>query len=72
MIFFPMKNCYLFLTFARNTDCGYKLEHPHWGGSNVYPYSMFSSKNKKKYTPVDPSAVQDCLSYRTTTVPKYK
>ena len=28
-------------------DCGYALEPPRRGGSNVYPQSMFSSKNKK-------------------------
>ena len=31
----------LFLIFALNIDCGYSLELPHLGGSNVYPQSMF-------------------------------
>ena len=50
-----MKNCYIFLIFAQNIDCEYTLEPPQWGGSNEYPQSMFSSKNKKiMYTPVNP------------------
>ena len=32
---------------AQHIDCGYSLEPPRWGGSNVYPQSMSSSKNKK-------------------------
>ena len=45
----------IFLIFAPNIDCGYTLEPPHRGGSNVYPQSMFWSKNKKIiYTPVNP------------------
>ena len=32
---------------AQNIDCGYSLEPPRRGGSNKYPQSMFSSKNKK-------------------------
>ena len=31
----------------QNIDCGYSLEPPRRGGSNVYPQSMFWSKNKK-------------------------
>ena len=31
----------------RNTDCGYTLEPPRWGGSNEYQQSMFLSRNKK-------------------------
>ena len=34
--------------FAQNIDCGYLLEPPQRGGSNLYPQSMFFSKNKKK------------------------
>ena len=30
-----------FLTFALNIDCGYSLEPPHMGGSNLYPRSLF-------------------------------
>ena len=40
-----------FLIFAQNIDCGYTLEPPQtqtqWGGSNVYPQSMFQSKISK-------------------------
>ena len=32
---------------AQNINCGYSLEPPRGGGSNQYPQSMFSSKNKK-------------------------
>ena len=33
---------YLFFLFLiQNIDCGYSLEAPHRGGSNVYPQSMF-------------------------------
>ena len=39
---------YLFFLFLlQNIDCGYPLEPPRRGGSNVYPQSMFWSKNKK-------------------------
>ena len=39
---------YLFFLFLlQNIDCGYSLEPPRRGGSNVYPQSMFASKNKK-------------------------
>ena len=44
---------YLFFLFLlQNIDCGYSLEPPRRGGSNVYPQSMFWSKNMKNmYTP---------------------
>ena len=46
----------IFLIFAQNIDCGYKLEPPRRGGSNEYPQSMFLSKNKKnRYTPANPN-----------------
>ena len=46
----------IFLIFAQNIDCGYSLEPPRRGGSNVYPQSMFWSKNKKNmFTPAYPS-----------------
>ena len=46
----------IFLIFAQNIDCGYTLEPPCRGGSNVYPQSMFQSKNKKNmYTPAYPN-----------------
>ena len=33
---------YLFFLFLlQNIDCGYKLEPPRRGGSNLYPESMF-------------------------------
>ena len=53
---FQVKKFDIFLIFAQNIDCGYKLEPPHRGGSNEYPQSMFWSKNKKnRYTPAYPS-----------------
>ena len=39
------KNSVIFYISARNIDCGYSLEPPHWGGSNEYPQSTFLSKN---------------------------
>ena len=30
-----------FLSLLQNIDCGYSLEPPHGGGSNVCPQSMF-------------------------------
>ena len=30
-----------FLFLLQNIDCGYSLEPPHRGGSNMYPQSMF-------------------------------
>ena len=50
-----MKMFDIVLIFAQNFDCGYTLEPPRWGGSNEYPQSMFWSKNKKKYTTVNPN-----------------
>ena len=35
-----------FLFLLQNIDCGYSLEPPRRGGSNVYPQSVLS-KNKK-------------------------
>ena len=35
----------IFFLFLLNIDCGYTLEPPRRGGSNVYPQSMFWSKN---------------------------
>ena len=53
---FQLKTFDIFLIFAQNIDCGYKLEPPRRGGSNEYPQSMFWSKNKKnRYTPAYPS-----------------
>ena len=44
---FQLKIFDIFLIFAQNINCGYKLEPPRWGSSNEYPQSMFWSKNKK-------------------------
>ena len=53
---FQWKFLDIFLIFAQNIDFGYTLEPPRRGGSNEYPQSMFSSKNKKnRYTPAYPS-----------------
>ena len=39
---------YLFFLFLlQNIDCGYSLEPPRRGGSNVYPQSMFGAKTRK-------------------------
>ena len=41
---------YLFSLFLlQNIDCGYSLEPPRRGGSNLYPQSMFSVKIRKIY-----------------------
>ena len=44
---FRLKNSDIFHISAQNIDCGYSLELPQRGGSNVYPQSMFLSRNKK-------------------------
>ena len=31
------RSIHIFLIFAKNIDCGYSLEPPWRGGSNVYP-----------------------------------
>ena len=49
---FQMKFFDIFLIFAQNIDCGYTLEPPQWGGSNVYPQSMFWAKIEKKCIPL--------------------
>ena len=46
---FQIKYCNIFHVFAQNIDCGYTLEPPHVGGSNVYPQPMFYSKKKNEY-----------------------
>ena len=39
---------YLFFLFLlQNMDCGYSLEPPRWGGSDVCPQSMFWAKIRK-------------------------
>ena len=52
---FIRKMWIFFLFLLQNIDCGYSLEPPRRGGSNMYPQSMFWSKNKKnRYTPAYP------------------
>ena len=54
MKIFSSKILIFFLIFARNIDCGYKLELPQRVGSNEYPQSMFWIKNvKNRYTPAN-------------------
>ena len=43
---FQIKYSDIFHISAQDIDCGYSLEPPRRGGSNEYPQSMFSSKNK--------------------------
>ena len=42
-----IKNPDIFHISAQNIDFGYSLEPPRRGGSNEYPQSMFSSRNKE-------------------------
>ena len=44
---FPIKNSDIFHVSAQNIDCGYSLEPPRLGGSNVYPQSMFWAEIRK-------------------------
>ena len=44
---FQIKKSDMFIISAKNRDCGYSLEPPRRGGSNEYPQSMVSSRNKK-------------------------
>ena len=53
--FLDKKNSDIFQISAQNIDCGYSLEPPRRGGSNENPQTMFLSRNKKTYTPVNPS-----------------
>ena len=52
---FQEKNSDIFDISAQNIDCGFSLELPRQGGSNKYQQSMFWSRNKIMYTPVNPS-----------------
>ena len=46
----------IFNISTQNIDCGYSLEPPRRGGSNVYPQSMFLSRNtKNNLSTVNPS-----------------
>ena len=47
MALFQIKISDIFHISAQNIDCGYSLELPRGGGSNEYPQSMFSSRNKE-------------------------
>ena len=38
---FQLKMSDIFPIFALNKDCGYTLQSPNYGGSNVYTHSMF-------------------------------
>ena len=50
---------FFFLFLPKNIDCGYSLETPRRGGSNVFLQSMFWSENKKiRYTPTYPSFIR--------------
>ena len=53
---FRWKKYNIFVSFARNRDCGYSLGGSNWGGSNGYPQSILGSRNKKKimYTTANP------------------
>ena len=58
------KKNHIFYFSAPNIDCRYPLEPPRRGGSNVYPQSMFLSRNKKKYVyPCNP--VFFCFFFNT-------
>ena len=51
-----IKKTDIFHISAQNIDCGYSLEPPRRGGSNVYPQSMFLAEMRKiMYPPVNPS-----------------
>ena len=53
---FQIKNQTFFHISAQNTDCGYSLELPRWGGSKEYSQSMFRAEIREMmYTPVNPS-----------------
>ena len=42
-----IKTSDIFHISVQNINCGYSLEPPRRGGSNEYPQSMLSNKNKK-------------------------
>ena len=53
---FQIKILTFFLFLLQNTDWGYSLEPPRWGGSNEYLQSMFWAEIRKIiYTPVNPT-----------------
>ena len=53
---FQIKILIVFIFLLENMDCWYSLEPPRRSGSNEYPQSMFSSRNKKNN--VYPSKLQ--------------
>ena len=49
LLYMGYAGVYLFFLFLlQNIDCGYSLEPPRRGGSNVYPQSMLLAKIRKK------------------------
>ena len=44
---FQIKNSDILHVSVQNIDCGYSLEPPWRGGSNVYPQSMFWAELRK-------------------------
>ena len=44
---FQIKKKLWYFSYFCSIGCGYSLEPPRRGGSNEYPQSMFSSRNKK-------------------------
>ena len=58
---FQIKKSDIFHISAKNIDCGYPLEPPRRGGSNVYNYLCFWAEIRKIiYTPVNP-----CFLYKS-------
>ena len=53
---FQINNSDILHISAQNIDCGYSLEPPLRGGSNMYPQSMFLSRKKIMYTPLNPTS----------------
>ena len=52
---FQIKNSDILHNSAQNINCGYSLELLQQGSSNLYPQSMFLSRNKKNNVyPVTP------------------
>ena len=57
------ENIDIFLVFAQNINCRYKLEPPHRCGSNEYHNLCFGAKIRKlgQYTPAYPSFTIHCI-----------
>lgn len=45
-----MKICNIFLISVQNIDCGYILEWPDWGCSNMHPQPILVSSDSHKFT----------------------